>query len=134
MDNKKLVPQLLKVISKLNKIQKNDVDVQSGFLKKYRENFPEVIPPIVPSFVACCALVVDFKTKKLVLLFSSWPVAFIGDGCSIKKLAGEKLAEQVRLICLTTCCSNHAAVHLLNTQKPYVLMRWSPLHLDLGQF
>lgn len=66
MDNKKLASQLLTaIISKLNKFQKNDVHAES-------EDFPELIPPIVPSFVACCTLVeVDFNNKKLVLLFSN---------------------------------------------------------------
>ena len=43
MDNEKLVSQLLTVISKPNRFQKDDVDVQSAFLKKYGEDVPEVI-------------------------------------------------------------------------------------------
>ena len=54
-------------------------------------DFPEVIPPIISSFAACCTLLeAHFDTKKLVFLFSNWLVAFIGDGCSVNKLAGEK--------------------------------------------
>ena len=56
------------MISKLNKFQKDGFDAQSVFLKKSREDFPEVIPPIIPSFMACFVLFeVDFDTKKLVL-------------------------------------------------------------------
>ena len=93
MNNKKLAPKLLTVISKLSQFQKDNVDAKSAFLKKYREDFPEVTPPIVPSFESCCTLAeVDFDTKKFVLLlFSNWPVAFI-----------KNLTEQVRLICPTT--------------------------------
>ena len=36
----------------------------SVFLKKYREDFPEVIPPIVPSFMAYCTLVEVDLTKE----------------------------------------------------------------------
>ena len=90
-NNKKLVSQLLTVISKLSKFQKDNLDTKSAFLNKYREDFPEVMPPIVLSFVACCTLVeVDLDTKKLVLLFCNWPVAFI-----------RNLTEQVGLICPT---------------------------------
>lgn len=97
MDNKKLQSQLLSVISKLNKFQNNDgVNAKSAFLKKYSEEFPEAIPPIVSPFLACCSLVeVDLNAKKLDLCFDNWPVAFVGDGCSVNKLAGEKLAEQI---------------------------------------
>ena len=62
--------------------------MRSLLSKKYREDFPNVIPPIASSFVACCTLVeVGFNSKKLVF-FSNWLVAFIGNGCSVNKLAG----------------------------------------------
>ena len=68
MDNAKLVLQLLTLISKPNKFQKDDVDVQSAFLKKYGEDVPEVITATVQSLVLYGTLVeVDFDTKKLIL-------------------------------------------------------------------
>ena len=50
---KKPASQQLTVLSKLNKFQKDDV---FAFRKKYREDFPEVIPPVIVSFVTCCTL------------------------------------------------------------------------------
>ena len=121
MDNKKLVSQILTVISKLKKFKNDDVDAASAFLKQYRETFPDTIPPVIPSFVACCSLVeVDLVAKNLHLKFDNWPVALIGDGCSVNKLAGKKLGEQIGLVSPNTRCTSHAAtgsIRRLSTSK-----------------
>lgn len=117
MDNKKLALQLLTRISKLNKFQKDNV----CFLKEIQRGFPRSDTTNRSIFYDILYVSRSwFDKRKLVLLFSNWPVALIGGGCSVKKLAGENLEDQVGLICPTTRCTSHTVTELilrLNTSK-----------------
>ena len=42
-------------------------------------------------------------------MFENWPVASVGDGCSVNKKAGEILTSYIGLLSPTTRCSAHAA-------------------------
>ena len=90
-------------------------------MKKFGLEFPNEIPPAVPSLLKCCSLVnVDFIQKNIELLFDNWPVALVADGCGVNKKAGEVLAEQISILCPTTRCSSHAAtgsIRRLTTSK-----------------
>ena len=59
-------------------------------------------------FKFCTLDAVDFQEKKN-QLFQNWPLALVGDGCSINRKAGEVLSEQIGLLSPTTRCSAHSA-------------------------
>ena len=59
-------------------------------------------------FKFCTLDTVDFQEKKN-QLFQNWPLALVGDGCSINRKAGEVLSEQIGLLSPTTRCSAHSA-------------------------
>ena len=42
-------------------------------------------------------------------MFENWPVALVGDGCSVNPKAGELLTTMFGLLSPTTRCSGHAA-------------------------
>ena len=48
-------------------------------------------------FKFCTLDAVDFQEKKN-QLFQNWPLALVGDGCSINRKAGEVLTEQIGLL------------------------------------
>ena len=71
---------------------------------------PGVIHPVPPSLFRCYKLEsVDSDEKNIRLCFENWPLAVVGDGCSVNKKVGEKLTTEIGLISPTTRCSGHAA-------------------------
>ena len=59
-------------------------------------------------FKFCTLDAVDFQEKKN-QLFQNWPLALVGDGCSINRKAGEVLTKQIGLLPPMTRCSAHSA-------------------------
>ena len=107
MDSDKLCSQLLLQIQCVIKVEPT---AESQFLKKQQILEPDVIHPVPPTLFRCCKLEsVDFDKKDIQLCFENWPVALVGDGCSVNKKAGEQLTTEIGLLSPTTRCSGHAA-------------------------
>ena len=107
MDSNKLCTQLLAQTASLNKF---GVTADEEFMKKLRLHDSNKIHPQSPPFFKCCILdVVDFKDKKVELVFQNWSLALVGDSCNINKKAGEIVTEQIGLLLPTTRCSANRA-------------------------
>ena len=110
MDETKLCSQVVNIISNVNNFRFVTDNAALFFLRDYSKKFPEEIPPSPPSIFKCTTYEhIDWGERKLELFFENWPVALVGDGCSVNKKAGEILTSHIGLLLLTTRCSAHAA-------------------------
>ena len=110
MDANKLCSQVVNIISNVSKFTFATYNAAQCFLRDYSKRFPEEIPPSPPSIFKCTTSEhIDWEERKIDLLFENWPVALVGDGCSVNKKAGEILTSHIGLLSPTTRCSAHAA-------------------------
>ena len=109
MDANKVWSQVVNIISNVNKFTFGTDNAGQRFLRDFSKKFPEEIPPSPPASFKCTAYEdIDWEERKIELLFSNWPVASVGDACSVKN-AGEILTSHIGLLSPTTRCSAHAA-------------------------
>ena len=110
MDANKLCSQVVSIISNVNKFTFATDNAAQCFLRDYSKKFPEEIPTSPPSIFKCTTYEhIDWEERKIELLFENWPVALVGDGCSVNKKAGEILTSHIGLLSPTTQCSAQAA-------------------------
>ena len=123
MDHKKLVNQLIKIICEVRKFRDPSFNsAVSEFIRLFELKFPDTIAPSdLPVIFKCTEIEsCDFENKNIELRFDEWPVALVGDGCSVNSKAGETLLHWFGLIAPTTRCSGHAAsgsIRRLTTSK-----------------
>ena len=88
MDANKLCSQVVNIISNVNKFTFATNNAAQYFLRDYSKKFPEEIPPS-PLLIFKCTTYehIDWERRKIELFFENWPVALIGDGCSVNKKA-----------------------------------------------
>ena len=113
MDHSKLVHQLISVITSIKKFRNPTfLNAESEFRAEFLKKNPDEIPPSsLPVILKCTAVEkLDFDTKTLELRFDEWPVAVVGDGCSVNPKAVEYLSKVFGLISPGTICSGHSAV------------------------
>ena len=109
MDNVKLASQLVSVMGSIQSFRQLP-SAEKEFLKSYEDEYPNEIAPTPPGIFKCTILEdIDFLNKEINLLFENWPVAFVGDGCGVNPLAGERMTRLYGFLTPTTRCSGHAA-------------------------
>ena len=123
MNSIKLCSQIMSIISSINKFKFGITfeNAATTFFKEFSYKYPNDMSPTPPSIFKCTTIEnLDLEEKKIDLLFENWPVALVGDGCSVNTKAGEILTTQIGLVSPTTRCSAHAAsgsIRRLTTSK-----------------
>lgn len=112
MDHMKLVHQVIRMIAEVKKFRNPCFEgARTEFIRLFEEKFPELIAPSELPLAFQCSDIesCDFDNKSISLCFDEWPVALVGDGCSVNPKAGRTMLEWYGLISPTTRCSGHSA-------------------------
>ena len=112
MDHIKLVKQLINVITTVKKFRSSFNDAESEFLSSFQKKYPDIIAPSNLPLIFKCTTIqkLDLDAEVIELRFDEWPVALVGDGCSVNPKATEFLTQVFGLLSPGTICSGHSAV------------------------
>ena len=112
MDHVKLLNQLVKMIAQVKKFRDSSFNCGAEqFIRLFEQKYPSLIAPSdIPVIFKCTSIeICDFEKKEIQLCFNEWPIALVGDGCSVNSKAGETFFVRFGLLAPTTRCSGHAA-------------------------